>query len=246
MAWGRSYGATMATPSRTDRIATDGGTLDARVTVPEGGTGPGLVLIHEIFGVNDYVRDVADRLAAAGYVVVAPDLFWRIVPNHEVDSSDPDLMPQAMQVAGGYDPTLGITDLAATLAHVRALAEVDGPVGVIGFCFGGTEAARVAIELDPAAAVSYYGSGVPALAGELGRVSCPMLLHFGADDPYLPRDDAEAVAAAVGDRPELQVHLHDGAGHAFDNSFAPHFHDPAAAAAAWETTLGFLAETLAD
>lgn len=235
----------MTTSTRTDRItAPDGGAFAGHVALPPTGRGPGLVLIQEIFGVNAYIRDVADRLARLGYVVVAPDMFWRLEPGVAIDGTDEAALGQAMGYAGRFDGAAGVGDLGATLAHVRAMPECTGSVGVIGFCFGGTFSYLAAAHLDPVAVVSYYGSGVAGSLDVLPQVTCPILFHFGDADPYLPNEDVARLAAASAGMPNVEILVQAGSGHAFDNAFNPNFSDPPAAAAAWARTVAFLTEHL--
>lgn len=229
------------TTNRFETISTsDSGTFSSYVSIPASGRGPGVLVIQEVFGVNAYIRDVCDRLASVGYVALAPDLFWRLEPGIEFDSSDQANIAPAVELAGRYDPVAGLSDLGDALRHLRSLDETQGATGVIGFCFGGTQAYRVGAHLDPACVVSYYGSGTADLLGDLDKVNCPIVFHFGDDDPYLPMTDVEKIKAAVADHNEITVHVHEGGGHAFDNSFAPHFSQPEIAAKAWTETLAFL------
>jgi carboxymethylenebutenolidase len=231
--------------TKNEAIAADdgSGTFNGLVTLPAAGRGPGLLVIHEIFGVNDYIRSVGDRLAGLGYVTMAPDLFWRQEPTVALPN-DESGMSKGMQLAQGFDPEKGAADLGAALAHLRSLPEVSGGAGVLGFCFGGTMAFLCAAEHDPDVAVSYYGSGVPSMLGMADRVTCPILFHFGGADPFLPLDQAQQVEAAFAGRDGAEVHIHDGAGHAFDNTFSTTFHQPEPAAAAWEQTRAFLGRHL--
>ncbi len=229
------------TTNRFETVGTsDSGTFSSYVSIPAGGHGPGVLVIQEVFGVNAYIRDVCDRLASVGYVALAPDLFWRLEPGVEFDSSDQATIPPAIELAGRYDPVAGLSDLGDALQHLRSLDETQGATGVIGFCFGGTQAFRVAAHLDPTCVVSYYGSGTADLLGHLDKVDCPILFHFGDDDPYLPMADVDKIKAAVADHNEITVQVHKGGGHAFDNGFAPHFSQPEIAATAWTETLAFL------
>jgi len=233
------------TTTRTDTItAADGGTFAGHVAVPAAGRGPGLVLVQEIFGVNRYIRDVADRLAALGYVVLAPDMFWRVEPGVAIDGTDDAALGQAMGYVGRFDGPAGLADLAAAVGHLQALPECSGDVGVIGFCFGGTFAYLAAAHLDPVVAVSYYGSGVAGNLDLLDRVACPILFHFGDADPYLPNADVDRLRAASAGMGNVEILVQAGSGHAFDNSFNPNFSDPPAAAAAWERTVAFLGRHL--
>jgi carboxymethylenebutenolidase len=226
--------------TRTETItAADGGRFEAHLALPDAGHGPGVLLIQEIFGVNEYVRDVADRLARLGYVALAPDVFWRVEPGVDLAPVMDNLAP-AMEIVAKWDPEAGLADLAAGFEHLRHLPEVRGPVGVVGFCFGGTQAFRLAKAQDPAAAVCYYGSGIGALLDDLDSLTCPVMLHFGDDDPYIPDDEVTAVRQALGARHNVTIHVHQGGGHAFDDRFAPHFSQPEIAARAWMETSSFL------
>jgi len=232
------------TAIRTEAVPCSGGSMTAHLVVPAAGSGPGILLIQEIFGVNDYIRAVADRLAAAGYVVLAPDMFWRIEPHVEENGTGPEELEQAVAMAGRFDPATGLDDMAAALAHLRSLPETAGPVAVVGFCFGGTMAFMAAARLDPDAAVSYYGSGVAGSLDMLGGIDCPVLFHFGAEDGYLPASDVELIRSATAGRAGLEIVVQPDAGHAFDNHLNPNFSQPRAAAAAWERTSVFLARHL--
>ena len=230
---------------RSEQVpAPDGtGTFAAHVAVPDAGSGPGIVVLHEIFGVNDYVTGACRRLAELGYVALAPDLFWRTAPGLAL-GHDEDGLAQAMENVTTFDAGAAVGDAAAALDHLRSLPEVRGGAGVLGFCLGGTLAYLVAAAAEPDAAVSYYGSGVPGALDQAERITCPLLVHFGGDDPYIPRDQIDAARAALADRPGVTFVIHEGAGHAFDNWLAPSFHQPAAAEVAWRQTADFLARAL--
>ncbi|WP_103352029.1 dienelactone hydrolase family protein [Amycolatopsis sp. CA-128772] len=210
---------------------------------PPSGRGPGLVLIQEIFGLDDYLRSVAAGLAAAGYVVAIPELFRRTAPGWS-STHDEAGVAASMEVAASFDPALGLADVLGAVAHLRALPEVSGGVGVLGFCLGGSLAFAAAAEGDPDVAVSFYGSKVAGQIADLARVTCPIQFHFGGQDPYIPRSDVAEVEAAVAAHPGAEIHVQEEAGHAFHNHVAPMFHHPEAAARAWELTTAFLRRTL--
>jgi carboxymethylenebutenolidase len=227
----------------TTRIETPDGAFGAHLALPAGGGGPGLVLIHEIFGVNDYVRDAARRFAGLGYVVLAPDLFWRTQPGLELGHDEAGLQA-GLAASAQLDAELAVADAIAALEALRARPEVTGGrAGVAGFCLGGTLAYRVAACADPDVAVVYYGSGIPGALGDAVAITCPTIMHWGGADPYIPRAQVDAVAATAAAHGRIECHVHEGAGHAFDNP-APMFADPAARAAAWELTAAFLAREL--
>jgi carboxymethylenebutenolidase len=220
----------------------DDGTMTMSVWVPDAGHGPGLLLVQEIFGVSSYIRAVAERLAAAGYVVGAPDVFWRFAPGWD-PGHDQAALTASIEQVGKLDPEKAVSDCVAACAQLRRLAEVDGNPGVIGFCLGGTLAFGVALADDPAVCVSYYGSGVPGMADRLDEVTCPTLFHFGREDAYIPAAGVEALAAAIDGRSGFVLNI-EVAGHAFDNHDSEMFHNEAAAKAAWAKTMAFLAEHL--
>ncbi|WP_328618544.1 dienelactone hydrolase family protein [Amycolatopsis sp. NBC_00355] len=216
---------------------------DAPLWRPPSGRGPGLVLIQEIFGLDDYLRSVAADLAGRGYVVAVPELFWRTSPGWS-SAHDEAGVAASMQVASTFDPELGLSDVLATLAHLRALPEVTGGAGVLGFCLGGSLAYAAAAAGDPDVAVSFYGSTVPSELAELPKITCPVQFHFGGQDPFIPRPDVASVEAAVASHPGAEIHVQEEAGHAFHNHVAPMFHHPEAAARAWDLTTEFLRRTL--
>jgi carboxymethylenebutenolidase len=233
----------MSTTTRTHRVERRDGAFDAHLALPAGGSGPGMLLLHEIFGVNDYVRDSAQRLAELGYVVLAPDLFWRTQPGLELRHDEAGLQA-GMAAVAQLDFAAAVDDAIAALEALRALPEVSGGrAGVLGFCLGGTLAYQVAVNADPDVAVVYYGSGIPGALDRAGAITCPMIMHWGGADPYIPREQVDAVAAMAGAHDSIECHVHEGAGHAFDN-LAPMFHNPDACAAAWELTAAFLAREL--
>lgn len=231
------------TTSRTETLtAADGGEFAGHLVCPDSGSGPGLVVVQEVFGVNDYIRDVCERFASLGYVALAPDMFWRLEPGLELPPTDEGLT-EAIGYANRFDWTTGIADALASLEHLGALDDTVGRPGIAGMCFGGTIAFRTAAAGDPAVCVSYYGSGVPDALDAGTDITCPTLVHFGRLDPFMPEGGMAAVAAWAQDRSNIDVVFHD-AGHAFDNHTNPAFSNPSAASAAWDVTASFLATHL--
>lgn len=216
--------------------------MAAHVVVPDGGSGPGIVLLMEIFGVGPYIRKAAERLAGLGYTVLAPDLYWRIAPG-ATPAHDADGLEEAFGLVQKLDVPLAVGDAIDALAHLRSMPETRGRAGVLGFCLGGTLAYLVAANGEPDVAVAYYGSGIHDALAQGDAIACPLLLHYGGRDAYIPADRISSVRDAFADRDEIELHVHD-AGHAFDNSEAPMFYDASASAAAWAQTTEFLSRTL--
>lgn len=220
-------------------VVFDDGTMDLTVWRPVGDTVGSVLLLHEIFGVGDYMTAVAARLTALGVVVGAPDVFWRIHPGWAADH-DEHGMRSSMGVSRHLDTERAIADCVAALDALDDADGVGGRPAVLGFCLGGTLAFGVAAAGSPSRCVSYYGSGVAGMLDRLERVGCPLLFHFGAADPYIASADVEAVAAAIAGRDDVMINI-EQAGHAFDNEVAPMFYDETAARAAWTKTVAFLA-----
>lgn len=229
----------MATSSITT-VPCDIGEMNLHVWVPDSGVGPGVLLIQEIFGVGPYIRAVAERLADAGYVVGAPDVFWRFAPGW-ASSHDAEGLAASMDAVGKLDAGRAVEDCIAALGALEALDSVEGSPAVMGFCLGGTLAWAVAGHASPAACVSYYGSGVPDMIDLLDQVTCPTLFHFGSTDDYIAAEGVERLAEALGGRPGFVLNV-EKAGHAFDNHESEIFYDAAAARAAWAKTMAFLTE----
>ena len=233
------------TTKRSETVSIDGDGMTMTVWVPDAGHGPGILLIQEIFGVGPYIVAVAERLADAGYVVGAPDVFWRFAPELGFGTRRGGAEPPRWRQVGNLDFDRAIQDCVAAIDHLAGLPEVDAAQrpGVIGFCLGGTLGFAVTIADSPSVCVSYYGSGVPSMLGAIDEVKCPTLFHFGRADAYIPFEGVEAVAEAIGERPHFVLNVEE-AGHAFDNHEADMFHDEAAARAAWSKTMAYLTEHL--
>ncbi len=231
----------MATTSIVN-VSCDIGEMPLHVWSPDSGGGPGILLIQEIFGVGPYIRAVAERLAAAGYVVGAPEIFWRFAPGWE-SSHDESGLAASIEMVGKLDAAKAVEDCVAALDVLGRLDTVEANPAVLGFCLGGTLAWGVAGHGEPSACVSYYGSGVPDMLDLLDGVTCPTLFHFGSNDAYIPSDGVERLVTAIAGRAGFVVNV-EQAGHAFDNHESAMFHDEAAASAAWSKTMAFLGEHL--
>jgi carboxymethylenebutenolidase len=214
-------------------IDTGSGLMPVHEWEPDGGDGPGLLLLQEIFGVSDYIRKRAADLAALGYYVIAPEIYWRL-DDTDLDESAPDLLDKAIATAGRLDWDLAVSDSVAALEYLRSR---DLGTGVVGFCFGGGLGFNVAAVSSPDVLVSYYGSALPQLLSLAPEVTATSLHHFGEADAYLNADD---IIPALGD---VEIHRYPGAGHAFDNPL-PAFHHAEASELAWRRTVAFLSRHL--
>lgn len=211
----------------------DSHTLAAYRADPSGKPKGAMVVAQEIFGVNSHIRNVCDRLAAHGYVAVAPALFDRFVRDFQSGYSA-DEVAHARSYLGKIDWPKMLLDIQAGIDDVKAM----GPVGVIGFCMGGSAAFLAATRLTGvSAAVAYYGGQIVKFADEMPK--CPVQMHFGETDASIPMSDVEIIKEK---RKDCEIFTYP-AGHGFYCDERASFHD-ASAKLAWQRTLDFLAKNL--
>ena len=224
--------------TRTVSVPLDAGSMDLHLWTPGSGSGPAILVIQEIFGVGPYIRAVAERLAAAGYVVGAPDVFWRFAPGWDAGHDEAGLNASFAAVQN-LDFPMAVGDCTAALGVLAGQPETTGGAGVMGFCLGGTLAWAVAANGDPAVCVSYYGSGVPSMLDMVDSVTCPTLFHFGSEDGYIPGEGVDALNERIAGKANFTLNV-EKAGHAFDNHESEMFWNEAASKAAWAKTMAFL------
>ena len=187
--------------------ASDGFKLGGYRADPAGAPKAAIVVIQEIFGVNHHIRSVCDRLAGAGYVAIAPSIFDRIEPNFQCGYS-PDEIANARKFVANPDWKAMLLDTQAAIDAVKTT----GPVGIIGFCLGGSIAYAAATKLSGlSAAIGYYGGAVVRFADDKPKVSTQ--LHFGEKDTGIPLTDVEIIRNK---RPEVEIHVYPGAQHGFN------------------------------
>jgi len=215
--------------------AADGHVLSAWQVRPASTPRAGLVLVQEAFGVNAHIRDVADRFAALGYLVVAPAMYDRYARGFEVGYGEADIA-RGIAMLPDLDWDKALLDVDAARAAVRAMT---AKVGIVGYCFGGSMAWLSACRLPFDVAVCYYGSRIPAHADETPR--CPLIAHFGRLDKSIPLERVEQVAAA---HPDIPIYLYE-AGHGFSCDRRPAAFDRAAHDLAWRRTRAFFDASLA-
>ena len=232
----------LSTTTRYDSIPIGDEQFDAFCAVPESGHGPGILLFQEIFGINDNIREIAERLARSGYVVLAPDMFWRI--ERRFERQDESGMADAFAMVQQFDFVGSVRDITASHAHLLQMPECTGKIGALGFCLGGglAFAAATLSRVDGHgmdAAVCYYGSAINGMIDQVSDLDCPSAFHYGTEDSYISAEDIAVVEAAVSGRTDIEFYRYE-AGHAFSNWDAPSMYNQAAAESAWSRTLGFL------
>lgn len=220
----------------------DGGSFNAYVARPESGRGPGLVVIQEIFGVNDHIRALCDLYAEEGYIALAPDIFWRVQPGVELGYDD-DGIQRGRELASRCDIGQVVEDIAAAVTHLRCAPGASGKVGALGFCFGGRLAYLAAARTDVDLAIAYYGGGIDQHLGEAKSIACPLALHWGAEDAGIPAAAREAVRTALAAHDRAESYVYAGAGHGFNCDRRASFHR-FSARLAHSRSLGLLRATL--
>ena len=206
----------------------DGGSFKAYVAEPKNGSsGPGILLLQEIFGINHYIREVADQYAEEGYVVVAPDLFWRMQPGIELGYSEEDF-GKAFGYYQEFDAEKAIADMTTTVSAMKHLDKLKGGIGALGFCLGGKLAYLAAAHSGIDVAVGYYPVGVEADLGLADKIKCPMSLHIAAVDDFCPPEAQEQIQNTFGDRSEVDLFVYPDVGHAFAAPERHSYHKPSA------------------
>ncbi len=196
--------------------ATDGsGAFSAYVVQPKAKPAGVVVLIQEIFGVNQAMRDIAAWVGDLGFIAVCPDLFWRIEPGIDItDKSDAE-WKRAFELFQAFDQVKGIEDLKATVAACRGLEGSNGKVATMGYCLGGRLAFMMAQQSDADANISYYGVGLDGLLGDLGKVSKPLVVHIADKDAFFPPEGRAAVVSALQGHSHAVAYVYPHADHAF-------------------------------
>jgi carboxymethylenebutenolidase len=204
------------------------GTFDAYLAEPAGGTASSaIIVIQEIFGVNAGIRRKCDQLAEAGYLAIAPDLFWRLEPGIELDPDIPDQFQAALSWMGKFDQDLGIRDIEATIRAARDRVG-GGKVGAVGYCLGGRLAYMTAARTDVDASVGYYAVGIDGLLGEKHAIARPLMLHIAGADHFVTPDVQAAMHAGLDDHPIVTLHDYPGVDHGFATEFGKRRDDDAA------------------
>ncbi|ALX10214.1 carboxymethylenebutenolidase [Burkholderia cepacia JBK9] len=223
-------------------IPTGNDSFGGYLALPKRGTGPAVIIIQEIFGVNSHIRAVADQYASDGFVALAPDVFWRTQPRVELTYEGAD-RDKGIELMKKTDVGLAVADIGAAADALRARPEVAGKVAAIGYCFGGQLAYRAAATGKLDAAVSYYGGGIQNALDLADKVTQPILFHYAENDHGIPLTAVDQVKAAFAGHGHASFHVYPGAEHGFNCTDRASYHQRAAALAHGRT-LTFLAEHL--
>lgn len=220
----------------------DSGTFTAYIAKPEGTPRAAIVVIQEVFGVNPGIRRKCDRLADEGYLVVAPDLFWRIEPGIQLDPDVPAELQRGLDLFGAFDQDAGIADLEAAIRFARA--EIGGGrVGCVGYCLGGRLAYMTAARTDIDASVGYYAVGIDGLLRESHGIAHPLLLHIAGADGFVSPEVQAKMHEGLDGHPKVTLIDYPGEDHGFATEMGDR-RSPEAADRADAATRAFFAENL--
>lgn len=193
--------------------ANDGsGEFNAYVAKPANPNGAAIVLIQEIFGLNENMRLTAERFAAQGYTVYAPDIFWRIEAGVDLDSETDSGREQAMALMGQVDKFLALTDCITTMDVLR---KEHSKVGVVGYCLGGRLTYHMACKSDVDCAVAYYGVGIETVLEQAENLTTPLTINIPELDHMCPPEARSAIYEALNNKSNVNLHTYAGVGHAF-------------------------------
>ena len=197
-----------------ETLAQDGG-FTAYLAEPEGTPKGAIVVIQEIFGINPGIRAKCDHWASLGYLGVAPDLFWRIRPDVQLDPDVPEQFQEALALMNQLDQDKAIADIEATIRDARARLPEGGKVGCVGYCLGGRLAFMTAARTDVDATVGYYGVGLEGLLGEKHAIARPLLLHIAGADHFVTPDKQALIHQGLDDHPRVILLDYPGEDHGF-------------------------------
>lgn len=217
--------------------------FDAYIARPAGKPKAAIIVIQEIFGVNEGIRRKCGHWAQQGYLAVAPDLFWRDQPHVELDADKPEEFQAALGHMQRMDQDLAIRDIEAAIKAARAELGEGGKVGVVGYCLGGRLAFMAACRTDGDAFVGYYGVGIDNLLGEQHAIGKPVLLHIPTADGFVPPEAQKKMHEGLKDNRHVTLHDYEGLDHGFAAEMGNRRND-AAAQLADQRTADFFAQNL--
>jgi len=224
-------------------ITTKDGSFSGYLARPQKASAPAVVVIQEIFGVNQVMRDVTDALAAEGYLAICPDLFWRIEPGIDITDQSEAEWKKAFELFNAFDVDAGVKDIQATISTIRKDPGCSGKVGAVGFCLGGLLAFLTATRTNADASAAYYGVGIESRVGEAEKLVKPLLVHIAEEDQFVPKEAQTVILQALKNHPNVEVYTYPGRDHAFARVGGAHY-DAADAKLAAGRTQQFFQKTL--
>jgi len=199
------------------------GSFAGYLAVPASGHGAGVVVIQEIFGVNQVMRDVADGYAAHGYFALVPDLFWRLEPGVQLTDKTDAEWKRAFDLMNRFDPDKGVKDIQAAIDALRKRQGCTSKIGAVGYCLGGLLAYLTATRTDADASVGYYGVNIQEKLDEAKNIKNPLMLHIAAKDEYVPPASQKKILGGLAGNPHVTIHIYPEMDHAFARVGGAHY-----------------------
>ena len=220
-----------------------GGEMDAAMYVPSLTPAPGVVLLQEVFGVNEFVSWISKRLSDEGFLVIAPDLYHRIEAGISLGYDDAS-RDQALKYYSTLDQAAAQNDAEAAIVALRGHPSCTGRVAAVGFCLGGKNVLKAAAARKLNAGVAFYPVEVPTYREMLKDISCPVQIHLGGEDPHSPEETRRILSDAVSGLEGSEYYLHPGGQHGFFNPFRDAAYHPEATDRAFADMVRFLRSNL--
>lgn len=213
----------MPNPHLNASIRLRDGKMGGYLAKPKSGSGPGVLVIQEIFGVNAVMREICDSWAAQGYVALSPDIFWRQEEGVDITDQSQDEWNQAFALYKGFDGAKGIDDLKVSLAFLRATTGCTGKVGVTGYCLGGFLTYMMMCHSDAEAGAAYYGVGIDTKLDDAQGLRSPTILHIAEKDGFVPPEAQTKIHDGLKGNPHVTVYGYPNDDHAFCRVGGQHY-----------------------
>jgi carboxymethylenebutenolidase len=224
-------------------IQTEGGEFTAYIAKPAVNLAPVVIVLHELFGVNEDIRFTCRELASKGFIALAPELYWRQERGVDLDTWSESDWQMGLKLYAGYDRDVGVRDIVATMRAAKQIKGASGKVGVLGYCLGGLMTFLTAARHHPDAAVAYHGADTEKYVNEARGISAPLLMHLAEEDEFITKGAQAQIKSALADVPSTTVFSYPNCHHAFSRHNGRHY-DAQAAALAKGRTNAFLRQHL--
>jgi len=207
------------------------GAFSVYIEWPEKKPAPCVVVLQEVFGVNNDLKKSCRELADQGFIALSPDLFWRQDPGLDLNYWSEEDWKKGMSLYEAYDFNLGVHDVEAVLSMARSLPESNGKAGLMGYCLGGLMTFLTAARSKVEAAVAYYGGGTQNYLSDTPNLRSPLIMHLGTEDEFISQDSQAKIKAALKDKGNVTVYSYLGCSHAFARHTGTHYDEDAASLA---------------
>jgi carboxymethylenebutenolidase len=216
-----------------DHVTIEGrdGKFGAYIARPKSLAAPAVLVLHEVFGVNDDIREHCDRLAEQGFLAVAPDLFWRLEPGVDLDVTSQSDWDHGVRLYQAFDRDAATHDIGDAVEAVARLPDCNGKVALLGYCLGGLMTFLAAKRFDIDAAVALHGAETENYLGDADQLNAPLLLHLAEEDEFMPKAAQAAIKAALAGKANVTIYSYPGQYHAFSRINGAHYNAEAAALA---------------